>query len=85
MASAKVAKVKKQTNPVGKKGSENTEEGKKLTDYDILSTIGKLKTDSYQLSFILIPTTSLFVHLKINSFSQFHPFQYFCFFHWPAV
>ncbi|XP_060583596.1 cAMP-dependent protein kinase catalytic subunit PRKX-like isoform X3 [Ruditapes philippinarum] len=40
MASAKVAKVKKQTSPTGKKGSENTEEGKKLSDYEILSTIG---------------------------------------------
>lgn len=40
MASAKVAKVKKQTNPASKKGVENTEEGKKLSDYEILSTIG---------------------------------------------
>ena len=41
MASAKVAKVKKQASPPSKKGSENTEEGKKLSDYEILSTIGK--------------------------------------------
>lgn len=84
MASAKVAKVKKQSNPVGKKGSENTEEGKKLTDYDILSTIGKLKTDSYQLSFILDPTTSLF-YLKSTVSSHYFILFIFFIFHWPSV
>ena len=42
MASAKVAKVKKQTVP--KKPTEpdvEPEDGKKLSDYEILTTIGK--------------------------------------------
>ena len=39
MASAKIAKVKKQTT-APKKVTEN-EDGRKLSDYEILTTIGK--------------------------------------------
>jgi len=42
MASAKVAKVKKQTNSTGKKDYDAIDESeRKLSDYEILSTIGK--------------------------------------------
>lgn len=42
MASAKVAKVKKQTNPTStRKGIDiQDESNRKLSDYEILSTIG---------------------------------------------
>ena len=47
MASAKVAKAKKQTAPstAGPKKAENSQ---KLEDYEILSTIGKIKELFYR-------------------------------------
>ena len=53
MASAKVAKAKKQGGPTTKK-VESSEEGKKLEDYEILSTIG----ESHSLCVLFIPSYS---------------------------
>ena len=42
MASAKIAKVKKQTTTPKKPAETETDDGPKLSDYEILTTIGKI-------------------------------------------
>lgn len=64
MASAKVAKIKKQTsNPSIKKGldSQTDESTRKLSDYEILSTIGM---SYFYLSFVNIMSLKCATHKK---------------------